>query len=238
MLTGRQKGSVLGIVGGMGPRASAEFLSTIYEYCLGAREQDAPRIFLDSDPTFPDRTEALLAHADEDLIGQLMRALERLRGFGVSHIVICCITIHYLLPRIPVELRQHVVSLLDVIFRAVAHSRKRHLLFCTKGTRQLELFQSHRQWQQTRDFFVLPDTRDQESIHDLIYEIKRGCDVRPMISFLEELLGRYQVNSLIIGCTETHILAKQFATAQRRINAFSCIDPLVIIARALAQESL
>jgi len=238
MLTERKKGSVLGIVGGMGPLASAEFLRTIYEHCLGPHEQEAPRIFLDSDPTFPDRTEALLSNADEDLIRQLTQSLERLRGLGVSHIVICCITIHHLLPRIRVELRQHVVSLLDVIFSAVAQSGKRHLLFCTKGTRKLELFQSHQQWQQTQDFFVLPDARDQELIHKVIYDIKRGFDVRPMIPFLEELLAQYQVDSLIAGCTETHILAKQFATAQRQRNGFSCIDPLVIIAGELAQESL
>jgi aspartate racemase len=236
--TERHGGRVLGIVGGMGPLASAEFLRTIYEHCLGQREQDAPRIVLDSDPTFPDRTDALLADAYEGLLGQLNQSLARLRACGVSRIVICCITIHHLLPRVPAELRQHVVSLLDVIFRAVAESRQQHLLFCTKGTRQLGLFQRHPQWPQAQDFFVLPDEQDQERIHGVIYEIKRGHDVGPMIPFLEELLAKYRVDSLIAGCTETHILAKRFARVQRQRGGFGCIDPLVIIAQELAKESL
>jgi aspartate racemase len=238
VLTEGQKKGVLGIVGGMGPLASAEFLCTIYEHCLGQREQEAPRIMLDSDPTFPDRTEALLANADEGLLCQLTQSLARLRSGGASRIVICCITIHHLLPRVPGELRQHVISLLDVIFSAVAQSRQRHLLFCTKGTRRLELFQKHQQWPQTQDFFVLPDERDQERIHNVIYDIKKGSDTRPLISFLEELLAKYRVDSLIAGCTETHILAKRFARVQRQRQGFGCIDPLVIIAQELAKESL
>ena len=43
----------LGILGGMGPLASAEFLKTLYECFPYEREQDAPVCLLVSDPTFP-----------------------------------------------------------------------------------------------------------------------------------------------------------------------------------------
>ena len=47
---------LLGILGGMGPLASAEFLKTIYEYGTRDLEQRSPACILYSDPTFPDRT--------------------------------------------------------------------------------------------------------------------------------------------------------------------------------------
>ena len=50
------RSNVLGVVGGMGPLASAEFVKTIYEYGLNRREQESPSVVLVSDPTFPDRT--------------------------------------------------------------------------------------------------------------------------------------------------------------------------------------
>jgi len=42
----------------MGPLASAEFLTSIYELSLGRTEQNMPRLCLVSDPTVPDRTKA------------------------------------------------------------------------------------------------------------------------------------------------------------------------------------
>ena len=50
---------ILGVVGGMGPLASAEFVKTIYEHSLGEREQASPTVLMHSDPTFPDRTQLL-----------------------------------------------------------------------------------------------------------------------------------------------------------------------------------
>ena len=44
----------------MGPLASAEFLKTIYEFNFSRTEKDAPAFVLYSDPSVPDRTEAIL----------------------------------------------------------------------------------------------------------------------------------------------------------------------------------
>src|SRR4051794_23649290 len=76
--------NVLGIVGGLGPLASAEFLKTIYKQSPREREQEAPRVLLYSDPTFLDRTEALLNGSDSQLLDQLVEALTRLRHIGAS----------------------------------------------------------------------------------------------------------------------------------------------------------
>ena len=92
---------VLGIVGGLGPLASAEFLKTVYEYGIGEYEQDAPIVLMYSDPTFPDRTDSFLAGESELLLAKLTAALQCLSDAGASRFVICCMTIHYLLSRLP-----------------------------------------------------------------------------------------------------------------------------------------
>jgi aspartate racemase len=226
---------LLGIIGGMGPLASAEFLKTIYEHSVGACEQEAPVVLMYSDPTFPDRTEAFLRNSDRELLDQLIDTLRRLCDFGVTSIIICCITIHYLLPDLPLDLRGRVRSLLDVIFEEVARGRKRHLLICTTGTRKSGVFQTHAQWERSRDYFVLPDERDQDSIHELIYRIKKNGDVGESIPLLEALLKKYEVDSFIAGCTETHLLAKRFMSAQ---SVFTCIDPLNILAQQIALKEI
>lgn len=227
------KKEILGIVGGMGPLASAEFVKTIYEQNVGEQEQASPTVLLHSDPTFPDRTQLLLAGKCEPLLHKLIETLNELHELGASRIVICCVTIHYLLPQLPVRLRSRIISLLDVIFREVEESRKRRLLISASGARKLKVYEQHAQWEVLKDRIVMPDEKDQTLIHnDIIYQIKKNRNVRGLAPVLESLLLKYDVESFIAGCTEIHLLAKQFIWSGDGAR-FSCIDPLMTIASEL-----
>lgn len=229
--------TTLGVLGGMGPLASAEFLKTIYEHSLGAQEQAAPVVVVYSDPSFPDRTEMLLQGRDEILLDKLIEAISRLLDFGSTKVVVCCVTIHHLLPRLPPRLRDSVVSLLDVIADEVVRTQRRYLLACTSGTRDLRLFQDHERWNAIKHHVVLLDRDDQQRIHhDFIYQVKKNCDVRELVPKFEMVLEKYDVDAFIAGCTEMHILAKQFIT--RYGLTYGCLDPLTIIARKLAANEL
>ena len=229
---------LLGILGGLGPLASAEFLKTIYECSPRTSEQHWPRVVMYSDPTFPDRTETLLAGLDDLLLEPLVEALGHLERLGANRIVICCVTLHHLLPKLPPSLRTRIWSLLDVIFAKVIESEERHLLLCSSGTRQLGIFQLHPQWKAAQDFLILPDDDDQQLIHGLIYRIKKNDDVPQLIPIIETLLSKYAVNSFIAGCTEIHLLAKHFRSTPGVIRERGCIDPLSIIAREVTKESI
>lgn len=217
----------LGVVGGMGPLASAEFLKTIYEIAIAGREQEAPIVFLYSDPTVPDRTQSLLNGSRTVLLDNLVSALTRLHAMGAARTLICCVTIHSVVPQLPEDLRLRLISLLDVIYANLQRTRERHLLVCSNGTRKLGLFQEHPSWQSLRDYIVLPDDDDQDEVHKMIYRVKQGSEVAGAVPYVETLLRKYQVNSFIAGCTEMHLLARRFA---------NCIDPLTIVAKELANE--
>lgn len=228
---------IIGVLGGMGPLASAEFLKTIYQ-CRGSKcEQDSPIIFLYSDPTVPDRTEALLNGAENTLVEQLTESLSRLFEFGVSKVVICCVTAHYLLGKLPAYLSERVISLLDVTFAHLAQGPERHLLVCSNGTRQLRIFQNHPDWETWKDYIVLPNQPDQDLIHrEIIFGIKNNGDLSQVTDLLESLLAKYNVGSFIAGCTEMHLIAKQLAPAEIKQKRFNCLDPLTILAEAIVRK--
>ncbi|MFO8039261.1 MAG: amino acid racemase [Sodalinema sp.] len=226
---------ILGILGGIGPLASAAFLKTIYEYTLGEREQDSPIALLYSDPTFPDRTQVLLAGEEEELLEQLIQSLKRMSSFGVAKIVICCITSHHLFARYPLEIREKLISLIDVTLNRVIQSQKQHLLVCTKGTRRLEIFQKHPLWEKAKDYLVLPQGEDIQNIHDVIYQIKQNVDLEMLVPVFEDLLEKYQVESFVAGCTEIHLFSKYFSGHH---TPYSSVDPLIIIAEKLAANQL
>jgi aspartate racemase len=237
--TARDGREIVGVLGGMGGLASAEFLRTIYETEVGTREQDGPVVMLFSDPTFPDRTESFLAGREEAVLKPLVRALERLRGSGASWVVMCCVTLHHLLPRLPPELRGRVVSLLDVLMEELANARGRHLLVCSTGTRQLGLLERHPRWDEVRDRVVLADPGDQRRMHDdLIYPVKRNAGMDGLARLLDELMDRYAADGFIVGCTEVHVLAKHYFATVNPERRRACVDPLAAVADAIRGGTL
>ena len=227
----------LGIVGGMGPLASAEFVRTVYEYGLGEREQLSPTVLLYSDPTFPDRTDAFMSGNDRPVLEKLTDVIARLDRLGVEKVVICCMTIHYLVPRLPEALRSKIVSPLDEIFESVEQSAKESLLICSTGTRKLRLFESHPKWAKLGQKILLPSETDQELIHrDLIYPMKLNPDLSDSFPVLDSVLKKYKVDSFIAGCSEIHMLAKHFLASKEYGSFYSCVDPFMTIARRVSEE--
>lgn len=138
---------MFGVLGGMGPLASAEFAKTIYERCLsGDREQASPKVLVYSNPAIPDRTETLLSGNPEPLLAALTDALQRLLRLDVDPVVVCCVTTHHLIPRLPPELRERLICLVSESLRALIADGRTHLVLCSNATRRLEVFESHPLW--------------------------------------------------------------------------------------------
>jgi len=216
----------------MGPLASAAFLTTIYEESAGVPEQQLPSILLMSDPTIPDRTEAFLSGRESELAADVTTRAQRLIDAGATNIVMCCVTLHHLLPLLPPPIQKRVVSLVDVIVDHVAATPGRHLLLCTEGTRRSRMFEDHERWKHARDRIVLPNEADQRAIHSLIYNIKRNRSSDQHLRLIARLTNRYAVESCIAGCTEIHIVAKKQWRAAAR-SPLRWIDPLSIVARQI-----
>jgi len=224
-------GKILGIIGGMGPLASAEFVKTFYELNCEDVEQGMPPCVLYSDPTFPDRTEAILSGTHSTVISRLVEVLQNFRQLGISKTVLCCITLHYFLPKVTRQLRENIISLLDLIIEEVSNTKKRHLLLCTTGTRRADIFQTHAQWSLAEPYVVMPDEEDQDKIHNYIYKIKQNVIEDSLVSYLKALRRKYLVDAFIAGCTEFHIVTKYLMKHKNEEQDFDINDPLLTLAK-------
>ncbi|MDJ0598490.1 MAG: amino acid racemase [Crocosphaera sp.] len=231
---------MIGILGGMGPLASAEFLKTIYEYNLDKqREQEFPKIIVYSDPSFPDRTEVFLKQDYHYFLEKLIDTLSKLCQLNVSKIIICCITSHYLLPQLPDEFKKRIISLIDIIMIDILKQKEKHLLICSKGTKKLEIFQNHEFWPMAKNYLILLDEEDQNIIHQMIYHLKVQGTIKECFPILESLKTKYNIEKFVVGCTEIHLLSKYWdlqMNQNRKEKIF--LDPLTILARTLPELSL
>jgi aspartate racemase len=118
----KQNGAVWGIVGGLGPLASAEFLKTIYEVSDLHVEQSAPTVIVYSDPPLPDRTASLTSGDQHILLPRLEESMLRLLDIGATRLAICCLTLHSVLWDLPDKLRLRTVSLVDLVVEGIRQS--------------------------------------------------------------------------------------------------------------------
>ncbi|MBE7122188.1 aspartate/glutamate racemase family protein [Bacillus cereus] len=218
---------LVGILGGMGPFASSEFVNTIYEENLpDGSEQESPRIVLISDPSIPDRTTSILANQEEEIVYRLSLGWNLLREVGAEVFIIPCMTSHYYWPFYPMEIQERTVNLVDFVHMNLRRERRKsYLLLATQGTYDSGMLLSEQ--------VLIPNSQDKIRIHQLIYSIKcsgrnpgilkRACEE------IEDLLIRYQVDGWLFGCTEFHLLTKEMM--HRGHPETHILDPLLILAK-------
>lgn len=220
----------IGVLGGMGPLASAELIHTIYRLNMVEPEQEAPSCLLLSDPSIPDRTTAILAGDTAELGRRLARALAELDRLGAERIVIACVTAHAVLAEVPAPLREKVVSLLDLAIAELAVSGRPHLLLATNGTRRARIFERHPRWAEVAGQMRFLDAEDQHRLHELLYRFKQNEPLEPALPWLESLPAAYGVDGVVFDCTELHLFQRLLA---RREGAtpLAIVDPLMTAAR-------
>ncbi|WP_033293612.1 aspartate/glutamate racemase family protein [Amycolatopsis jejuensis] len=107
----------IGILGGMGPAATADFYAKLVQATPSVRDQDHFRTVIWSDPTVPDRTEALLGDGP-DPTPWLLHGSQVLKDAGATVIAIPCNTAHAFVPKIA----EHVgLPIVDMISEVAEH---------------------------------------------------------------------------------------------------------------------
>lgn len=87
--------SRLGIIGGMGIVASSKFHYDISQLSsIITPEQQQIQTILLSYPNIPDKTESIIKGNEKVLTEILKNIIIELNNFKVSHIIICCYTLH------------------------------------------------------------------------------------------------------------------------------------------------
>ena len=93
-----QKKSI-GILGGMGPLATADLLRKIVILTKASCDNEHIRVYIDSNAAIPDRTAAIL-NGGPDPLPEMASALRHLEDCGADCILMPCNTAHYFLPRL------------------------------------------------------------------------------------------------------------------------------------------
>ena len=105
---------VIGIIGGMGPEATADLYMKIIKATKVENDQDHFRVIIDSNPKIPDRTEAILRNG-ESPVETMIQTGKNLEKLGADICCIPCITAHYFIEELQKELSVKIVNALEEV---------------------------------------------------------------------------------------------------------------------------
>ena len=90
----KKNGKKLGVLGGMGPAAAAEFLRQLAAKCQAATDQAHPVVYMIGDCEIPDRSTAIFGKG-ESPAPVLEARLRQLCDMGAEVLAVPCNTAHY-----------------------------------------------------------------------------------------------------------------------------------------------
>lgn len=206
--TGAARSSrLVGVLGGMGPRATVDFYDRLVRLTPAATDQEHLRVVIWADPTVPSRQDAILRDGT-DPTPWLVDGVTRLVDAGADLLVVPCNTVHrFVGPAVPdgVEF----ISIIDVTVDAVGRRGRAGAvgLLATDAALVSDLFQAALR-EDGRDV-VLPAPADQAALRDIVEQVKANTadanSHRRLLAILDDLTARGAAVT-IAGCTEISAL--------------------------------
>ena len=219
----------IGIIGGMGPLATADLLIKITTATKADCDNEHVRVYLDCDCAIPDRTGAIL-HGGPDPVPEMTTALRNLEKCGADCIVMACNTAHYFLPRLQALTDTPILDMLSITAErcAALYPGKKAAVLGTTGTLQTGLY--NHALERAGIPYLLPDEKQQQWLMHLIYDVVKAT--RPMQpeeenwrQLLAELRDR-GADYFVLACTELPIVAETLS------DEGPFVDPTAELARA------
>lgn len=108
---------MLGVLGGMGPQATLDFLAKLTAATPANRDQQHLPMIVCSTPDIPDRSDAILGQG-ADPFPAMRTALRRLERAGARHIAIPCNTAHHWHERLQASTRLPILHIVDAVLES------------------------------------------------------------------------------------------------------------------------
>ncbi|MFI1533154.1 cysteate racemase [Streptomyces anandii] len=229
---------LVGILGGMGPAATAAFYAKLVERTPVTRDQDHLRVAIWADPTVPDRVGPVLGTGGADPYPAMLTGARQLRALGTTLAVMPCHTAHAFLPDLA---RDSGLRFLDMVAETVGELGRRGEAFgvgrgvgllATRATVVTGLYQ--RRLRDARFAVVLPEEPAQVQVDLAIKKVKQGDPVAAGLH-LGRAIDAMTVSDpspIILACTELPLAARHLPEDQKA----SLLDPTDVLADRVVQE--
>ncbi len=198
-----------GVMGGMGPDATVDFMSKVIAMTDSGRDQDHVHLIVDQDPTVPNR-QAAIDSGNDDVTPRLTAMAQRLEIAGADFLVMVCNTAHVFLEGVRANTGLPFISIVDESIAEIdrqSASASAVGVMATDGCLDTNIYQDA--IRASGRTAVLPDEAGITELMRLIHAIKagdRGLDISRGMESVASGLVENGADVIIGGCTEIPIV--------------------------------
>lgn len=214
----------LGIIGGLGPMATAYLLQLIIEMTDAKTDQEHLDVIVFDRPSTPDRTAYLLDNTKPSPLPSMMHTAQTLQQLGAGVLCAPCVTSHAFYTQLAESVE---IPFLNMVTETAAELRaagcKKVGIMATTGTVRTGLFQSA--LTQAGITPVIPSEQTQQLVMSIIYdEIKAGKPADPQkFQLISAELTAAGCESIILGCTELSLIKKESGLTTGYLDALEVL---------------
>lgn len=198
----------IGVLGGMGPAATADFYAKLIAATPAARDQDHLPVLIHALPQIPDRAASYLlgAPSPAPMLAQVARRLQRA---GARLIVMPCNTAHLWFDEVQAAMPLPMLHIVDAVLDALDASLPGHAplavgLLATEATVRGELYPRRSRARSSRELRWLAPTAQQAQVSQGIAAVKqaRRVEGRALLADAAAALVAQGAQALVYACTE------------------------------------
>lgn len=202
---------VVGVIGGLGPKATLDFYSKVVDQTVASQDQDHLQVIINSNPKIPNRHTSI-AGTGPSCIPSLIESARSLERAGADFLVMVCNTAH--------AYEDVIVSATNIPFISIISESVKACLAKKPGLSKVGLLAAdgclHADlYQEKFAHFgidcVTPDETQQQALMSLIYRIKAnetGEDVSREMAKQAEALIEQGAEIILAACTEVPLVLK------------------------------
>lgn len=220
----------LGIIGGLGPMATAYFFELIVKMTKAEEDQQHIEILIHNCPSVPDRTEFILGRSTDNPLDKMAEIGRGLAG-QADVLAIPCITAHYFHQ----ELQEAIgMPLIHGVQETALYLKERNVqcvgVLATDATVKTDIF--GRELVRYGIRTVYPDEEHQKLVMHLIYEnVKAGRALEePLFREVKERMFGMGADVVLLGCTELSMFKKQ------NMAGAGVLDVMEVLAKCCVEQ--
>ena len=215
----------IGVIGGMGPEATVEFLRRLVAATPAKDDADHLHVLVDNNPKIPSRIKALIEGDGEDPAPVLQEMARKLAAQGAELLAMPCNTAHHYLPQIAEAVAIPVLDMVqlsvDRLTRLDPKPQKIAIL-ASPAVRLVGLIAARLEAAGFTPLF--PDAADETALLGVIRGVKAGkLDNQGYLAIADRLVGS-GADHFLVACTELSILE---SPARGAVGMLDTLDVLV-----------
>jgi|SRR5690606_31271362 len=225
----------LGVIGGMGPKATSVFFEKVINNTDANSDQEHINMVILNHATMPDRTKAILTNNHEEFLQVIEKDIRLLEVAGVANIAIPCNTSHYFFDKMQEMTNIPIINMVEETAKQIRSSfgeGSKVGILATTGTIETGLY--HKACEKYGLVPFSPGVEMQQKVMEIIYEDVKGqnnLDPTKLEGLIQRLLLEEGCQAIILACTELSCITINQDLAK------SCVDALDVLVEKSIERS-